>query len=51
MTYGQLAERLQVSEFDMFRYQIGLLPIPCLVEYAFLWIIHAERTEVFLSGN
>lgn len=51
MTYVELAKRLEIDEFDILKYQIGLRPIPPLVEYAFLWIIKAEQTELFLSGN
>lgn len=51
MTHVELAQRLQVDEMDILRYEIGALPIPPLVEYAVLWIIQGEKVEAFFSGN
>lgn len=50
-THAELAARLQIDVFDLFRYETGVVPIPALVEYAVLWIINIEQAEGFLSGN
>lgn len=51
LTHVELASRLQIPEADILRYEIGLVPIPPLVEYAVLWIIRGDQAEAFLSGN
>lgn len=51
LTHYQLATRLGIDVFDLFRYETGVVPIPPLVEFAVLWIIKIEQAEVFLSGN
>lgn len=47
----EVAGRLGIESCDLVRYRAGSLSIPKVVEYAVLWIIHAETQAAFMAGN
>lgn len=42
---------MTASEFRQHITCDGDAPVPPLVQYAVLWIINAEKTDAFFSGN
>lgn len=51
VSHVEVAQKLELDEIELLRYQIGTRPIPPLVEYAVLWIIKSDQAQSFFAGN